>query len=93
MSGGSMDYIYYKIEEIAVEERDYEIADLLSDLASYLHDEEWWLSGDYNEGHWEEARAKFKAKWLKGERCERLRGYVNKRVDELREELMGVIGE
>ncbi len=93
MSGGSMDYICYKVEEIADMERDYEIADLLSDLASYLHDEEWWLSGDYNEDPWMEARAKFKAKWLKGDRSERLRGYVDKRVDELREELMGVIGE
>ena len=45
MSGGSMDYCCWKVEEIADMELDYEIADLLNDLANYLHDEEWYRSG------------------------------------------------
>lgn len=93
MSGGSMDYCCWKVEEIADMELDYEIADLLNDLANYLHDEEWYRSGDYNESDWDEARDRFKAKWLKGDRCERLRGYVDARVGELRDELIEVIGE
>jgi glutaminase len=59
MSGGSLDYVYYKVESAA-----YDIAkdsftnkipelkafkDHLIKVAEVLHDVEWFLSGDYAE--------------------------------------------
>ena len=64
MSGGSMDYAYYHVREIADIEEDPLIANLLYDLAEYLHDEEWYRSADYGKDQYIEAKRKFKKKWF-----------------------------
>ena len=46
MSGGSMDYISYRIEEYSEDLCEHELTDLAKDLAKVYHDAEWWHSGD-----------------------------------------------
>ena len=41
MSGGSMDYLCYKIENQLSYVDDLEIKDLMTDLAELMHDLEW----------------------------------------------------
>ena len=78
---------------MAKEETDPEIADLLKDLADYLHDEEWWLSSDYDRNDWAASLARFKQKWFREDRSSRLRGYIDERIATLRKELITMIGE
>ncbi|MHC1566415.1 MAG: hypothetical protein ACXQT5_01790 [Candidatus Syntropharchaeia archaeon] len=56
MSGGSLDYICYKIDEVAglIEKRGHTkfeelTKELLEVFIQVLHDLEWWYSGDYGE--------------------------------------------
>lgn len=93
MSGGHFDYFYIKVEDMAGWETDPEIADLMSDLAKLLHDEEWWLSADYGREDWEKSLRWFKTKWFKQSRNERLKSYIDNRVAALRSELYALIGE
>jgi hypothetical protein len=93
MSGGSMDYICYKVADAATHVRDREISKLLLDLSELLHDLEWYESGDYGEGAYEESLTKFKAKWFKADRTERLKGYIDESLNEVRDELYQMIGE
>ena len=57
MSGGSLNYVYQRVEEAADEVRDNattelhrQFADHLRLVAKALHDFEWVLSADYGEG-------------------------------------------
>lgn len=63
MSGGSHDYAYTKLEEIAdsfwvePEKVDYEkarkkVADILKHMSKICHDIEWIDSGDYGDDDW-----------------------------------------
>lgn len=92
MSGGSMDYICYRVGEAAGMCEDVELAELLRDTAQVLHDEEWWESGDYNEDRYRESLAEFKAKWFKGGRVDRLKGYVDKEIELCRKRCYSIIG-
>ena len=56
MSGGSMDYLCYRVEEQASQMGDRELSELIKDVAELLHDREWYLSGDYGDETWENAR-------------------------------------
>ena len=64
MSGGSMEYICYKIEEYSADLCDHELTDLAKDMAEVYHDAEWWHSGDIFEETYRKTVAKFKKKWL-----------------------------
>lgn len=64
MSGGSLDYFYLRLEEEVGDFEDWELDELVKDLADLFHDREWYTSGDYCEGDWVEARDAFKAKWF-----------------------------
>lgn len=62
MSGGSMDYLCFKVEEVAEQLTDKENTPLqrafgehLKKVADALHDIEWVWSGDYGAGRDEEA--------------------------------------
>ena len=62
MSGGSLDYIYHKVEDVAdsIENRTDEplyraFADHLRVVSKALHDIEWEFSGDYGSGDAEES--------------------------------------
>ena len=68
MSGGSMDYIYFKVEEAASMTNDVEFSNMLRDAAKVLHDEEWWMSYDCSEDEYRKSLAEFKSKWFKGNR-------------------------
>lgn len=87
MSGGSMDYLCYKIENQLSYIDDPEIKDLMTDLAELMHDLEWWQSGDYSRDSYEETLSKFKAKWFGDNRNERLKEYINTSLDGIKAEI------
>jgi hypothetical protein len=92
MSGGSYEYISCKIEKAAEYARDLEIKDLLKDLAEVLHDDEYAYDGDISEKSYKETLSKFKKKWFKDERPDRLKVIVDKEIDNLRQEIYEMIG-
>ena len=62
MSGGSLDYIYHKVEDVAQTLSDAKNTPLqrafgehLFKIAKALHDVEWVMSGDYGNGDDEKA--------------------------------------
>ena len=87
MSGGSMDYLCYKIENQLSYVDDLEVKDLMTDLAELMHDLEWWQSGDYSRDSYEETLSKFKAKWFGDNRNERLKEYINTSLDGIKAEI------
>ena len=85
MSGGSLDYFCYTLEDHANDLGDKELNDLVKDLSKLFHDREWFLSGDTCEGHWNEARDAFKAKWFTAHgRQERIEKYLAEFSEEVR---------
>ena len=92
MSGGSHDYMYYRVEEEYVGRmHDIELDDMMKDIVELLHDLEWYDSADYGENDYLETVAKFKAKWFNGNRTERLRSYVDREIAITRDKLMKLI--
>ena len=93
MSGGSHDYVFCRIEEeLCGQMHDAELNDLIKDIARLAHDLEWFDSGDIGNDEYKECIAKFKTKWFKSNRIERLKGYVDKGVEDLRKELYALLG-
>lgn len=93
MSGGSHQYICWKIEEELVGKmHDRELDDLMRDIAELAHDLEWYDSGDYGYETYGESIKKFKDKWCKSNRTKRLQGYIDKGIEQLRDELYTMIG-
>lgn len=73
MSGGSHNYICYRIEDdLCGQMDDDELDDLMEDVAKLAHDLEWWHSGDIGEEDYRKAVAYFKAKWFGENRNKRL---------------------
>lgn len=94
MSGGSYSYIYSKLlEECEGRMYDAEMNDMIKDLADVLHDLEWWQSGDRSGSQYRDTLMKFKAKWFKGGRQERLKGYIDEQIGIVRSQLYSLIGE
>ena len=94
MSGGSYNYIYNRLsEECENRMYDAEMNDLIKDLCEVLHYLEWWQSGDTSEGSYRNTLTKFKAKWFKDDRQERLKGYIDKQIGIVRSQLYSLIGE
>lgn len=94
MSGGSYSYISYTLlNECENRMYDAEMNDLICDLCDVLHDLEWWQSGDSSEDHYRNTLMKFKAKWFKGNRKERLKGYIDEQIGIVRSQLYSLIGE
>lgn len=94
MSGGSYDYIYSKLSNECEDNMyDAEMNDLIKDLCEVLHDLEWWQSGDTSEERYRNTLTKFKAKWFKGDRQERLKGYIDEQIGIVRSQLYSLIGE
>lgn len=92
MSGGSMDYVCYRVADAATMTHDPEFSELLRDASKVLHAEEWWMSCDASKEAYLEELAAFKVKWFSGDRVERLKGYIDKDMDALRGELYALIG-
>jgi len=94
MSGGDYSYIYSKLSmECEGRMYDAEMNDLIKDLCEVLHDLEWWQSGDTSEERYRNTLTKFKAKWFKGDRQERLKGYIDEQIGIVRSQLYSLIGE
>ena len=94
MSGGSYEYIYYKLEEECKGRMyDAEMNDMIKDLAEVLHDLEWWQSGDSSEKDYRVTLSKFKQKWFHGNREERLKRYIDEQTSIVRRQLYKMIGE
>ena len=88
-----MDYAYHRISEMADDYvEDKEIKELMNDLSELMHDLEWWLSGDYGKGQYEESLANFKKKWFGESRDERLLKYIEESLDEMKVNLRLLIG-
>ena len=93
MSGGSLDYVYGRLEDCATGKmHDPEMEDLLKDFVKVLHDLEWWLSSDTSEEDYRKTLRRFKKKWLRGNSVERLRPVIEDRVAEVRKELLDMLG-
>lgn len=89
MSGGSMNYACYTIEEHARYLEDRELIDIAKDMAKLFHDAEWWHSGDIGEKDYRETVKWFKDKWLRNggvDVDERLRGYIDQIFDDAKQE-------
>lgn len=91
MSGGSMDYICYRVEEQASCMGDRELVELVKDVAGLLHDREWYLSGDYGDETWEKSAQKFKQKWFEQPREDRLKALIEQVFDEAKQECIRMI--
>lgn len=95
MSGGSMDYVYFKVKEYAVGMMgDAELNDLMEDVAELLHDCEWWHSGDYDEDDYRRSVAQFKEKWFgkTANRSKRLEKLIDEKIEQVRKECRQMIG-
>ena len=94
MSGGSYSYIFSRLSsECEGRMYDAEMNDLIRDLCDVLHDLEWWQSGDSSEDRYRNTLTKFKAKWFKGDRQERLKGYIDEQIGIVRSQLYSLIDE
>lgn len=93
MSGGSHDYIYLKIEnELCGQMEDIELNDLVQDIADLAHDLEWYHSCDTCKDDYRKSVEKFKEKWFKSSREERLKSYIDEALDNMRNELYSLVG-
>lgn len=93
MSGGSHNYICYEIEEYLVGQmEDRELNDLIKDIVTLAHDLEWYHSSDTSRDDYRKSVRKFKDKWFKQSREERLRKYIEEATQNIRNELLEMIG-
>ena len=93
MSGGSCNYICYKIEEELVGRmEDAELNDLMLDISKLAHALEWYLSSDTGKEKYDDAVRRFKNKWFKESRTDRLKMYIDSELDETREKLYSLLG-
>ena len=94
MSGGSHNYIYYQIqEELVGRMEDQELNDLMSDIVTLAHDLEWYHRADIGRKDYQKSVNEFKKKWFKQSREERLKNYIDEKIQKTKEELMDMIGE
>ena len=93
MSGGSYNYECYRVEEEYVGAmHDAELDEMMKDLVKVLHDVEWWQSCDIGEDDYRKTVKDFKDKWFNADRCERLKPIIDRRINEVRTELINMIG-
>ena len=93
MSGGSLGYLYMKLEICKHALEDPVMEGLASDLVTVLHDCEWWRDGDIPEEDYRKAVKEFKSKWIKPGKTESLKRYVDSEISKVRQELIEMIGD
>lgn len=92
MSGGSYDYMYHRIEEYYVGKmKDIELDDLMKDIVELVHDLEWADSCDISDEDYFETVKKFKDKWFKKPRKERLQKYIDDKIKDTIDEIYRLI--
>lgn len=93
MSGGSYNYVCFRLEEECVNRMyDIEMNDMIKDLCKLLHDLEWWQSSDCCEDTYRKTVKDFKLKWFNGKREERLKDYIDENIKICKEQLYELIG-
>ena len=93
MSGGSYCYKYCEVDDYYVGAMyDAELDEMMKDLVEVLHDVEWWQSGDIDEDDYRKTVKEFKDKWFNSDRSERLKPIIDRRINEVRTELINMIG-
>ena len=94
MSGGSYDYMYCRIEDYYVGHmKDIELNDLMKDIVELVHDLEWADSSDISDEDYFETVIKFKNKWFKQNRNDRLKTYIDNKLEQTQKELYNLIGK
>ena len=92
MSGGSHDYLFYRMEEEYIGKmHDRELDELMKDICELVHDLEWYDSGDYGPDGYFDTVKEFKEKWFKQSRKDRLKKIIDDSVNELRDELVRMV--
>ena len=93
MSGGSFDYMYYRIQD-TYEGRmeDIELNEMITDLCEVLHDLEWWQSADYAEEDYRATVRKFKKKWFGKTQKERLGKAITRATADFEKRLRDTFG-
>lgn len=89
MSGGSLNYLYYNVEDAANKFDDVELRELCLDFSELLRALEWYLSGDTSD-YSEDVKA-FKKKWFKSNRSTRLESIIKKECASLQDKLMEML--
>ena len=100
MSGGKFGYYnqYLKEEMFVHSDRpnnvmeDDEISELVWDVLNLIHDLDYYQSGDTCRETYIESKNEFKKKWF-GNRKIRIEKIVDKKIDQLREEVKEMIGD
>lgn len=93
MSGGGRNYVCWSIQNNLCEKMyDDELNDLMEDLVDLAHDVEWADAGDISDEEYWETVKKFKQKWFLGDRTTRLKGYCDKRLEQMRAEVYRLLG-
>ena len=93
MSGGSYSYKYCEVDDYYVGAMyDEELNEMMKDLVKVLHDVEWWQSCDIGEDDYRKTVKEFKDKWFNTDRSERLKPIIDRRINEVRTELINMIG-
>lgn len=60
MSGGELNYTYAWVDACVERTEDKKARRILEVVSQYLHDLEWWLSGDYSDETYQEKLKEFK---------------------------------
>ena len=100
MSGGRFNYadgnlkseMFGWVDEPYDVMEDEEISELVWDLLNLIHEFDYYGSGDTLREDYIKAKQEFKKKWF-GNRSERLEQIVDKKIDQLREEVKEMIGD
>lgn len=93
MSGGSYNYTYLRVDDEYVGAmHDAELNEMMKDLVEVLHDVEWWQSCDIGEDSYRKTVKAFKDKWFNADRCERLKPIIDRKINDVRTELLNMIG-
>ena len=100
MSGGRFNYadgnlkseMFGWVDEPYDVMEDEEISELVWDLLNLIHEFDYYESGDTLREDYIKAKQEFKKKWF-GNRSERLEQIVDKKIDQLREEVKEMIGD
>ena len=99
MSGGHFNYkdsslkneIFDYVNKPSDVFEDMEISHLVWDVLELIHDYDWYVSGDTGPGDYHAAKEKFKEKWFKTDRSERLTKIIDEKLDDVREELKAML--
>lgn len=91
MSGGSMDYFFGRMQDYQGCFHNVELDELYGDICKLMHDREWYDSGDYSSGEWNESVIKFKSKWFTERGYEtRWEKYIDDKAKQLKADLLDI---